>query len=204
MANFASLRGPVGLNRVYARVPQGRFDISTWLDSLKHGHTFATNGPLLGLTLGGSEIGAELQLPAGENRVPYKAWLRSIVPLDHLQLVCNGTVVEDLKLNGDRQSADREGAIPISHSGWCLLRAWADKPESPVLDLYPYATTGPLYVKVGSSAVKSREDAAYFIAWIDRLVQAAASNPDWNTEAEKASILHLLEQARAVYEGFEK
>jgi len=204
MANFASLRGPVGLNRVYARVPQGRLDISSWLDSLKHGHTFATNGPLLGLVLGGKEIGEELELPAGENRVPYKAWLRSMVPLDHLQLVCNGTVVEDLKLNADRQSADPEGGIPISHSGWCLLRAWADKPESPVLDLYPYATTGPLYLKVGTSSVQSREDAAYFIAWVDRLVEAAASNPDWNTEAEKTSILHLLEQARAVYEGFEK
>jgi len=201
MANFASLRGPVGLNRVYARVPQGRLEISSWLASLKQGRTFATNGPLLGLALGGKEVGEELRLPAGENRVPFKAWLRSIVPLDHLQLVCNGAVVDDLKLNADRQSADREGTIPISQSGWCVLRAWADKPESPVLDLYPYATTGPLYVKVGASTTKSAEDAAYFIAWIDRLVKSAVLNQAWNTEAEKASVLRLLEQARAVYEG---
>jgi len=201
MANFASLRGPVGLNRVYARVPQGRLEISSWLASLKQGRTFATNGPLLGLALAGKQVGEELRLPAGENRVPFKAWLRSIVPLDHLQLVCNGAVVDDLKLNADRQSADREGTIPISQSGWCVLRAWADKPESPVLDLYPYATTGPLYVKVGASTTKSAEDAAYFIAWIDRLVKSAVLNQAWNTEAEKASVLRLLEQARAVYEG---
>jgi TolB protein len=201
MANFASLRGPVGLNRVYARVGQGRLEISSWLASLKQGRTFATNGPLLGLALGGKEVGEELRLPAGENRVPFKAWLRSIVPLDHLQLVCNGAVVDDLKLNADRQSADREGTIPIARSGWCLLRAWADKPESPVLDLYPYATTGPLYLEVGAASMKSAEDAAYFIAWIDRLVKSAASNQAWNTEAEKASVLRLLEQARAVYAG---
>ena len=57
MANFASLRGPVGLNRVYANVPRGPLDIQSWLSSLKQGHTFATNGPLLGFTLGGRVLG---------------------------------------------------------------------------------------------------------------------------------------------------
>jgi TolB protein len=199
MANFASLRGPVGLNRVYAKVPVGRLDISSWLDSLKQGHTFATDGPLLGLAVGGKEAGEELRLPGGNNQVPFKAWLRSMVPLDHLQIMCNGAVAAELKLNADRQGSDPQGTIPITHSGWCLLRTWADKPEHPVLDLYPYATTSPIYVKVGDSSQKSPEDAAYFMAWIDRVVNAVASNQEWNTEAEKASILHLCEQARAVY-----
>jgi TolB protein len=146
MANFASLRGPVGLNRVYAKVPVGRLDISSWLDSLKQGHTFATDGPLLGLAVGGKEAGEELRLPGGNTQVPFKAWLRSIVPLDHLQIICNGAVAAELKLNADRQGSDPQGTIPITHSGWCLLRTWADKPEHPVLDLYPYATTSPIDV----------------------------------------------------------
>src|SRR5207237_7709363 len=57
MANFASLRGPVGLNRVYASVPAGSLNIGGWLASLKQGHTFATNGPLLGFKLGGMQAG---------------------------------------------------------------------------------------------------------------------------------------------------
>jgi hypothetical protein len=52
MANYASLRGPVGLTRVYARMPKTATATSSWFDSLKHGRTFATNGPLLGFTLG--------------------------------------------------------------------------------------------------------------------------------------------------------
>ncbi|HXZ41108.1 MAG TPA: CehA/McbA family metallohydrolase, partial [Terriglobales bacterium] len=108
MANFASLRGPVGLNRVYVKVPLGPLDISSWLSSLKRGHTFATNGPLLGFTLGDKEPGDELKLPAGQNRVKFKAWLRSIVPVDHLQVVCNGAVARDLQLSGDRETADAE------------------------------------------------------------------------------------------------
>ena len=76
MANFASLRGPIGLNRVYVEVPKGKIEIDSWLKSLKAGHTFATNGPLLGFTLGGVGIGGEIKLPAGDNQIKFTAWMR--------------------------------------------------------------------------------------------------------------------------------
>ncbi len=199
MANFASLHGPVGLDRVYASVPPGPLDIGTWLDSLKHGRTFATNGPLLGFSLDGRQPGDELRLPAGESKVKFTAWLRAFVPIDHLQVICDGEVARDLKLNSDRESADVEDTMPISRSGWCLLRAWSDKAEYPVLDLYPYGTTSPIYVSVAGSTVRRAEDAAYFVAWIDRLIEAARANQDWNTEAEKNATLDLLSYARAIY-----
>ena len=200
MANFASLRGPVGLNRVYASVPVGALKINFWLDALKHGRTFATNGPLLGFSLGGRNIGDELRLPSGENNVKFTASLRSFVPVDHLQVICNGQVTRDLKVSSDGSAADVESTIPISRSGWCLLRAWSEKAEHPVLDLYPYATTSPIYVTVAGSKPKPSEDAAYFIAWIDRLTEAAESNHDWNTEAEKDAVLNVLTSARRMYE----
>jgi len=203
MANFASLRGPVGLNRVYANVPRGLLDIQSWLSSLKQGHTFATNGPLLGFTLGGRVLGDELRLPAGENKVKFTAWLRSIVPVDHLEVICNGHLARELKLSGDRETVDVDDTISLSQSGWCLLRAWSEKAEHPVLDLYPYATTSPIYVKVDGSAAKPAEDAAYFIAWIDRMIEDAKSNRDWNTDAEKKSVLDLLNRARRIYFGLE-
>ena len=53
-------------------------------------------------------------LPAGENKVKFSAWLRSFVPVDHLQVICNGEVVRDLKLNGDGETADVEDTISIS------------------------------------------------------------------------------------------
>lgn len=199
MANYASLRGPVGLTRVYARIPKSKFDTASWFDSLKHGRTFATNGPLLGLTLGGKEVGDELERPAGEHPVKFKAWLRSFVPVDHFELVCNGHVVRDLKLGNNRQSADAEGTIPISQTGWCVLRASSDKPEHPVLDDYVYATTSPIYVHVAGSNPKPTEDAAFFIAWIDRLAQAVNASRDWNTDAEKITVMNTLDEARKIY-----
>jgi len=204
MANFASPRGPVGLNRVYVEVAKGPLNIQEWLTSLKQGHTFATNGPLLQFTLGGQGVGGEAKLAAGEHAVSFTASLRSMVPADHLEIVCNGRPVRDLKLAGDRTTADVADTITLSESGWCLLRAWSDKAEFPVLDAYPYATTSPIYVKVEGSSPKPAQDAAYFVAWIDRLIQNASQSHDWNTEAEKTSVLELLDRARKVYSSLNR
>ncbi|HEV2116206.1 MAG TPA: CehA/McbA family metallohydrolase [Terriglobales bacterium] len=199
MANFASLRGPVGLNRVYAQTPAGRINIHQFLDSLRHGHTFATNGPLLRFGLGDQPIGGQLKLPAGKNQVKFTAAMRSIVPIDHLQILCNGDVGREIVLSGKRDSVDAQGSLPISKSCWCLLRAWSDKAEFPVLDGYPYATTSPIYITVGGEPARSAQDAAYFVAWIDRLSQAANNYPDWRSAAEKQHVRKLLSDARAIY-----
>ncbi len=64
MANYASLRGPVGMNRVFVRSGT-KLDYRGWLAALKAGKTFATNGPLLSFTLDGREVGDEIALPVG-------------------------------------------------------------------------------------------------------------------------------------------
>jgi TolB protein len=204
MADYASLRGPVGLTRVYASIPEDATSTEPWIDALKQGRTFATNGPLLGFILGGKAVGEELHLPTGENKVTFTAWLRSFVPVDHLEVVCNGKVVRDLKTNADRQTADVKDTLSISESGWCVLRASSDKPEHPVLDDFVYATTSPLYVAVAGSVPKPAEDAAFFISWTDRLADTARTNRNWNTAAERDSVLQTLERARQVYVNLQK
>jgi hypothetical protein len=44
-------------------------------------------------------------------------------------------------------------------------------------------------------------DAAYFVAWVDRLIAAARGNASWNTEAEKQAVVGLLEVAKKRYEA---
>jgi len=200
MANFTSLRGPVGLNRVYVEVPKGILEVEPWLANLKRGHTFATNGPLLGFSLGGQPIGGEIKLPAGTHEVKFKAWLRSIVPVDYLEVICNGKIVRNLKLGGNHDTADEEGTLPMSATGWCLLRASSEKATKPILDLYPYATTSPIYIAVDGSKARPTEDASYFIAWIDQLTAGVQANKDWNTAEEQATVLDQLARARKVYE----
>jgi len=205
MGNYASLRGPIGLNRVYAEVPvTPPLKIEPWLAAIKAGYTFATNGPILHFSLGGQSIGGEVKLqkktqPGKPQDVHFSAWFFSIVPIDHLQIVCNGKVARELTLDADRTSAQVDGSIPIDSSGWCVLRAFSDKAEYPILDIYPYATTSPIYVTVPGAPLHSPADAAYFVAWMDRLIAAAQGNTSWNTEAEKQSVLTMFEEARRKY-----
>jgi hypothetical protein len=195
MANFASLRGPVGMNRVYVR-SGGPLEHSRWLGALKAGRSFATNGPLLELTVDGRGLGEEVTLPREGGEVTARIRLRSNVPVDHLELIRNGEVAHTVPLAGDRTSAVATVRLPVARSGWLLLRARSDRAIYPVLDLYPYATTSPVYLTVGGRPARSRADAEYFMAWIDRTRAAVQAHRDWNTEEEKRDVLDMLGRAR--------
>ena len=197
-ANYAApIRGQVGMDRVYARVAPGRVKVETFFDAVKNGRTVATNGPLLDFSLGGQGIGGELKLAAAQAEVPFRVKMRSIVPVDHLEIVCNGLVVKSL---AGKDAADVSGTIPLKESGWCVLRASSEKAEYPVLDNYVYATTSPIYVNVGGKKPRSPEDAKYFVAWIERTIDATSQYPDWNSGAEKGYVIGRLEEAKRVFE----
>jgi TolB protein len=210
MANFASLRGPVGMDRVYARVPNGAVKIEAFLDALKNGKTVATNGPLLDFSLGGEKIGGEVKLDGAKN-VTFSASMRSIVPVDRWELVCYGAkaapgeggryFVQELTMNASRDGGEMRGEVAIEKSGWCLVRASSEKSEYPILDNYVYGTTSPIYVTVGGKKPTSREDAEYFVEWMDRTMGMAAKYGYWNSEGEKEVALRRLREARGIYEG---
>ncbi len=159
-----------------------------------------TNAPLLTFTLNGQEPGAELRLQTGSSRrLAARVSLRSNVPIDHLEIVGNGKVVASVVLRGNRTSADTTIRMPVERSGWYVLRGWSDKPAPGILDLYPFASTSPIYVSVGKEEIQSREDAEFFLAWIDRVDAATRAHTGWNTDAERTSALEMIERARAVY-----
>ncbi len=203
MANFASLRGPVGINRTYAQVtgepvtPVERR--AAWLDALRRGKTLATNGPLLDLQVEGRGPGADLSLPTGGGVLHYSGFLRSIVPVDHLELVRNGEVVATFQTDASGMSADIDGSIKMDGDGWLLLRAWNDEPSVDVFDLYPYATTNPVFVDVESDSLACAANADYFIAWLDNVRANAAAHPDYNSDNERDTVLANIDAARAVF-----
>ena len=205
MTNFASLRGPVGLNRTYVRIGP-TLDYDRYLEALKAGRTIATNGPLVELALRTrgssgpwSEPGDELRLPPGVHELELRVSLRSIVPVDHLEIVGNGKVVASVPLTGARTAADMVLRLPVRESGFYLLRGWSERARHPVLDLYPYGTTGPIWVTVGGAEVRSVESARYFLDWMDRVRAAAEAHPGWASAAEKNSALETIARARAVW-----
>ena len=199
MANFASLRGPVGLVRVFVKSGP-RLDHRAWLDGIKAGRTFVTNGPILTFSVNGRGPGDELAFSDGVHQVTARVSLRSIVPVDHLEIVANGAVVATLPIREGGLSADTTVTLPVARSGWFTLRAYHARTSPVVLDLYPFATTSPVYVTVGGREVRSPDDAAFFVRWIERIEAATDAHTGWNAPEEKAAVMARLARAKEEYQ----
>lgn len=195
MTNYASLRGPVGMNRAYLHT-RGATTPAALEEAVKSGRTVASNGPQLAFQIEARNIGDVIALPAGTHRLKYRAAMRSIAPIEHLEIVHNGRVVASHRFGKDRTHADMEGEVEVEGSGWFVLRAWNEGSDPLVYDLYPYATTSPIYVNVEGAPNASPEDAAYFVRWMDRVIDAARARDDYNSEAEKRQTLEYLHSAR--------
>ncbi len=193
MANHASLRGPLGLNRTYADTA-GRTDPEAFLEAIRAGRTLATNAPLLGLSVDG--VGPGGALPQGGPR-QVKVWLRSFVPVTHLELVANGQVIHRFPLKGGT-TFDGTVTLPVP-SGWLLLRAWGAAPHPLLQDLYPYGTTSPVYFAGPTPADPG--SARYFMGWIDKVMEDTRRHPGFNTEAEREAVLARQARARASFEA---
>jgi Tol biopolymer transport system component len=229
MANYASLRGPVGLNRVFVPA-SGALTGDAFLAAVGAGRGMATNGPLVDLTVGDAKPGDTVTVAHGGLRVAYSASLRSNVAVDHLELVWNGEVAARLSPGRDGQTADVQGTIVVDGaepdaedagtsvpggaglwtptqpielrgSGWLVLRAWNSVPNDDVLDIYPFATTSPIYVSVEGRPRRSRGSAEYFLRWLDRIEQATRVHPDYRGEQEREAVLADVARARPFYEA---
>lgn len=210
MADYASLHGPVGLSRVYvqdgAREAGPSVAISLqaredgWLAGLKAGHSMATNSALLGLEVDGKPPGSVLELPTRGATLQLRGFMRSIVPMDHLEVLQNGKVIRAIRLQGDRRSADLDEQVHATETGWILLRAWNEHADPDIFDIYPYATTNPVFLTQGNTRRQCGADADYFIAWIDRLSAAARAHPGYNTEVERQLTLAQIAAARKEFE----
>jgi hypothetical protein len=197
MTNYASLRGPVGLNRVFLATSEHTPEALK--NALKQGHGFATNGPLLGLKVDGAGPGETVQAP--KSRVHVETAVRSIVPLSDIELVFNGRVLKRLRADRSGTSANFSGDVSLPSSGWMLLRAGNTTPQTLVQDIYPYGTTNPVWIDTGTTAPAATDDARYFVRWIDRVIESASAREDYNTDEERQQTLAYLRSARAIYES---
>jgi hypothetical protein len=182
------------MNRVFLDTG-GELSPAALRKALKEGRTFASNGPLLGLEVDGKHPGDTVgRKTVGKLR--FRIALRSPVAVDHLELVQNGRVVKAFALKGDRRNFDAAGELQVDTGGWLVLRAWNDGSDPQVLDLYPYATTSPIYLDLpgGPSSVPS--DADYFAAWLDRVIADAGSRTDFRNDRERNATLDYLRNAR--------
>ena len=198
MANYASLRGPVGLNRIFIK-NDGVFDKKEIVKQIKKGRSYVTNGPLIGLNVEDVEYGDVVQLKNKSEKISYSAFVRSAVAVDYLDIIWNGKVVKRHIMKGSKKEIDIKGKFAANGPGWMLARAWSEKADPDLFDSYPYASTNPIYFEVDGKYVISKEAASYFLIWIERLKKAAMNHEGYRDEREKEIVLNDIELARQFY-----
>ena len=88
----------------------------------------------------------------------------------------------------------------MKRSGWLTLRAISDTEHFPIDGPYVVSETSPVYVYCGDQPIRSREDAAYFLTWIDDIARQAQAHPGWRSERERKHVLDQFAEARKVFE----
>ncbi len=151
-----------GRERFYTRV-LGGLTVAKWIESVRAGHTFVTNGPMLDFKVNGEEMGGDLQISK-----PGKVDVEAAVYFDRerdrigeLELVENGVLVRSLRPSAHRFQHE------VLQSGWLALRARGLKRgELPVRE--SLAHSAPIYISVGNTPPLDRTEEARRMArsWI--------------------------------------
>ena len=192
---------PLGYSRTYARL-DGPLTEANYLKAIRAGRTFATSGPMLTLTADGKGCGANIRFTTSHSRpLRVEARLRSIEPVDRLDIICNGEVTKAIALKGRGVSPLLEESIAMklapARSGWIAARALFTAPDGRLRQ----AHTSPIYVCVDGKPTASKEDAEYMIRWIDRLAEIAERPGRYPTDDQRSQVLATFREARGVYEA---
>src|SRR5262249_55600151 len=139
----------LGRRRTYARLRPGEeFSYKSWIEAVRGGRVFVTNGPLLHLTVDGQDPGAVLDLPSGRKTVQVSAQAYSSNVIERLEIIANGEVVAEGKATGCPSSALIETKVEMPKGGWMLARCYGDRDEPDALCWRNEAHTAPVYIQV--------------------------------------------------------
>jgi hypothetical protein len=184
-----------GSDRVYVHVDT-QFTYQDWIDNLKAGHTFVTNGPMVELTVNGAGPGETLRLDKSQ-AVQVHAKAVSQYPLGHLEIIVGGETAALADAKEQARSIDYDGSLTIDRSGWIGLRVTGPPhPDHPSPSLFAHSS--PIYLIVPGRPVLAATEAKYFLQWIDRL-ETAVKERNRIPSRRKPYVKSQLDTARAVY-----
>ena len=153
----------VGATRVYAK-PTGSLEMGSFLNAVREGRSFVTNGPMIDFVVGG--VGPGGTVPGGTN-IPFsiEAWTAS--PAEEIEVLVNGRVVwSGGKLDGLEKYF---GKIDVPAGGWIAARVRGGTSVWPSQDSYLFAHTAPIWLGKRGSADRSaaRTAASDLLRWMD-------------------------------------
>jgi len=187
-----------GANRVYVRTGS-TLSYEKWIEGYRQGNSFASNGPLVFMTVNGREPGFVLKLPSAPKSLSVEAEAFSHVPMDNLEIIRNGDVIASVRAAGDRRVIKFTGDIPIHTSSWLAARVNGPGHRFVPNDRRLFAHTNPVYCYLSDQDIRSKEDAEFFVAWIDRLIAEVGQKGSFLKPTHRDEVLQLFRKGQDFY-----
>ena len=122
----------------------------------------------------------------------------SITPLNTVEIVVNGTVVEayDVAARGDRFRV--ETRVRSDEGGWIAARALGPR-HTLVADSYAFAQTSPVWIVAGDREYRSEADIRFLLAAAEGFRARVEARNRWTTDATRDHFLARVDTAIEVY-----
>jgi len=223
MGNFVT----VGANRVYAQV-EGDFNYENWIDALNEGRTFVSNSPFLSFKVDNKPPGSILEGSSNKgHRLQAEVW--SQMPIDRLEIIANGELVAEVSIPEGAFHAAIDIKYQTEESVWLAARAYQltqkdtrnglsmsqrrNSGGGPTyLNRYygtlrpevTFSHTSPVYIQIEGQPVRSRDDANYFVRYLQNVINWLDESGSFPTEEAKQEVLKAFEQGKQGFAALAK
>lgn len=157
-----SNRVPLGAMRTYAQVRVGEEGQNArWVEAVRAGRTFVTNGPILTLAASGHGPGSIQDFPTDAGPIRVLATARSPHPFEKLELVADGRVIASASpIHG---SGLYTATLNLIHTptggGWLAARCWSGSPSMLDPGSPSFAHTSPNWFRPPDGTIPVRAEA---------------------------------------------
>jgi hypothetical protein len=188
--------GILGSQRVYVQTGNP-FTYEGWVKNFAAGRSFASNGPLLQMTVNGAMPGDEITVSGNKVRVDVDA--RSLVPMDRLQIIVNGKVAAEKIIDTEQSVVSFTEELNLPGSAW--VAAYVSGPRHRLVSKDPgsFAHTSPVFCMVNGQPIRSRDDALFFVDWTDKMLDAVQRRGRFATDSRRQEVLDLFQSARTKF-----
>ena len=189
----------LGSWRTYARLQPGEeLTYRNWIEAVRAGRIFLTNGPLLSFTVDGQDPGAVLNLSSLDQPVHISADVRSLVPVDTLELLLNGQIYHQVQAQGSPSSASFRLDTKLPAAGWLALLCSGPlaypETNSPIRF---GAHTSPIYIQAAGRPLQpDSKNLAVLLDHLDKMLAWAANQSHVGNGHPHKRLVEILESAR--------
>jgi len=178
--------------RVYVHTGK-EFSIDLWLQNLKKGKSFLTNGPMIFLTVDEKEPSAIIKLKNKKKVVIHCCAQDERIPISHLEIVFNGKIIKSKKVLEGKETLELDFEWLVDGSGWMAARCTS-------LDHKFWAHTNPIYFEVSGSLFANKEDIQVLLETIIKLRRWVDNRAIFENEEQKRELQSLCDYAKKYYE----